>query len=120
MYFKGALFLNTLRTVVDDDARWWALVRDVYQHFKYRNIMTEDLVAFFNQRLRRDLTPVFDQYLRRTELPVAGARVPPPRHRPYRWKADDRGFDMPVRDWRRRRAGRSSQPRRTGRRSLPR
>ncbi len=24
-YFKGALFLNTLRSVVDDDKRWWAL-----------------------------------------------------------------------------------------------
>jgi len=22
-YFKGALFINTLRSVVNDDARWW-------------------------------------------------------------------------------------------------
>jgi len=36
MYFKGALFLNTLRSVVDDDRRWWALIRGFYQHFKYR------------------------------------------------------------------------------------
>ena len=27
-------------------------VRDVYQHFKYQNIMTEDLVAFFNKQAR--------------------------------------------------------------------
>ena len=44
MYFKGALFLNTLRSVVDDDARWWKLLRDLFQHFKYQNILTEDLV----------------------------------------------------------------------------
>ena len=36
MYFKGTLFLNTLRSVVNDDAIWWGLVRDVYQQFKYR------------------------------------------------------------------------------------
>ena len=54
MYFKGALFLHTLRSVVDDDERWWKLLRDFYQQFKYQNIMTEeffnplgDLPAFF-------------------------------------------------------------------------
>ena len=48
-YFKGALFLNTLRSVVNDDKQWWALLHDFYQHFKYQNIMTEDVVAYFNQ-----------------------------------------------------------------------
>ena len=50
MYFKGALFLNTLRSVVDNDARWWKLVRDFYGRFKYRNIATADVVSFFNQK----------------------------------------------------------------------
>src|SRR5215469_15215670 len=36
MYFKGALFINTLRSVVDDDQRWFALIHDLYQHFKYQ------------------------------------------------------------------------------------
>ena len=26
-YFKGALFLHTLRSVIDDDARWWKLIK---------------------------------------------------------------------------------------------
>ena len=47
-YFKGALMINTLRSVVNDDAKWWALLHDFYQHFKYQNIMTEDVVAWFN------------------------------------------------------------------------
>jgi aminopeptidase N len=50
MYFKGALFINTLRSVVNDDAKWWKLMRDFYGHFKYQNIMTEDVVAYFNQQ----------------------------------------------------------------------
>src|SRR4029079_4860660 len=28
MYFKGALFLNTLRSVVNDDQRWWKVLHD--------------------------------------------------------------------------------------------
>ena len=70
MYFKGALFLNTLRSVVNDDARWFKLIHDLFQHFKYQNILTEDIVQFVNAQLGQDLTPIFDQYLRRTDLPV--------------------------------------------------
>ena len=98
MYFKAALFLHTLRSVVNDDERWWKLIGDFYQRFKYQNIMTEDVVRFFNMELRQDLTPVFDQYLRRADLPTlelafdekAGTLA-------YRWRADERGFAMPIR-----------------------
>jgi len=97
-YFKGALFINTLRSIVNDDKRWWALLRDFYQHFKYQTIMTEDIVAYFNQKTGRNLTPIFDQYLRHTAIPVLelifddSAKAV---H--YRWQADEPGFAMPVR-----------------------
>jgi len=97
-YFKGALFINTLRSVVDDDERWWKLLHDFYQHFKYQNIMTEDVVEFFNHETGKNLTPLFDQYLRHAALPIlelkfdeaAGAVS-------YRWNADEPDFAMPVR-----------------------
>jgi len=96
-YFKGALFINTLRSIVNDDRRWWTLLHDFYQHFKYRNIMTEDVVGYFNRKTGMDLTPVFDEYLRHAALPVLeltfdGAQGTVS----YRWKADEAGFAMPV------------------------
>jgi aminopeptidase N len=97
MYFKGALFLNTLRSVVDDDAKWWAAARGFYQKFKYRNILTEDVVAYFNAQLGRDLTPIFDQYLRRAELPKLELAFQPGGTVAYRWAAAERAFAMPVR-----------------------
>jgi aminopeptidase N len=98
MYFKGALFLHTLRGIVNDDGRWWDLVRDIYQEFKYKNILTEDIVRFVNARLRRDLTPVFNQYLRRRELPALELRFDEAAGTvAYRWRADEPGFAMPVR-----------------------
>jgi aminopeptidase N len=104
-YFKGALFLNTLRSVIDDDARWWELVRDYSLRFRYHNILTEDMVSFFNDRTGMNLTPIFDQYLRQAALPAlelrfeeSGGTVS------YRWRAGVKQFAMPVRvgrgtDW---------------------
>jgi aminopeptidase N len=98
MYFKGALFLNTLRNVVNDDARWWALLKDFFQHFKYQNIMTEDIVAWFNQKTKMNLTPMFDQYLRHTALPKLELKFDQAAGTvSYRWKADETAFAMPVR-----------------------
>jgi len=98
MYFKAALFLHTLRSVVDDDTRWWGLVRGAYERFKYQNIMTDDLVRFFNESLKQDLTAVFDQYLRRAALPVLELSFDPAAGTvAYRWRADERAFAMPIR-----------------------
>ena len=96
-YFKGALFLHTLRNVVDDDARWRALMHDLFQHFKYQSIMTEDLVAFVNARLGLDLTPVFDQYLRHAAIPVLELKFDATAQTvALRWQADEAKFAMPV------------------------
>jgi aminopeptidase N len=97
-YFKGALFLNTLRSIVGSDERWWALVRAIYLRFRYQNIMTEDLVTFVNEQLRADLTPIFDQYLRRTALPTLELRFDDAAGTvAYRWDAAEASFAMPVR-----------------------
>jgi aminopeptidase N len=97
-YFKGALFLHTLRHVVNDEAKWWAALRDVYQAFKYRNIMSEELVAFMNARLGMDLTPLFDQYLRRAAIPTLELAFNAAEQTvAYRWRAEERAFAMPIR-----------------------
>jgi aminopeptidase N len=96
-YFKGALFLHTLRSVIDNDTRWWKLIYDYSTHFKYRNIMTEDVVKFFNQKTGKNLTPIFDQYLRQAALPVLELRFQENEGSvSYRWKAGIKEFAMPV------------------------
>jgi aminopeptidase N len=96
-YFKGSLFLSTMRSVIDNDKRWWKLLRDYSSRFRYRNILTEDVVKFFNEETGLNLTPIFDQYLRRAALPVlelrfdeSGGSVA------YRWKTDVKEFAMPI------------------------
>jgi aminopeptidase N len=97
-YFKGALMINTLRSVIDDDAKWFADIHDFYQHFKYQNIMTEDVVRWWNERTGMNLTPFFDEYLRHAALPVLELHFDAVKRTvSYRWKADESGFAMPIR-----------------------
>ncbi len=96
-YFKGALFLNTLRSITDDDAKWWATFHAYFEHFKYHNILTEDVVAYWNQQLGHDLTPVFNEYLRHAALPILQLRFDDAAGTvQYRWQAGEPGFNMPV------------------------
>jgi aminopeptidase N len=96
-YFKGALMINTLRSVINDDSRWWPLLYDFYQQFKYRNIMTEDVVAFFNRETGMNLTPIFNQYLRHADIPKLQLMFDPATGSvSYKWRADEPGFTMPV------------------------
>ena len=97
-YFKGALMLNTLRSVIDDDAKWFADLHDFFQEFKYKTIMTEDVVAWWNKRTGMDLTPFFDEYLRHAALPVLELKFDRAKGTvAYRWSADEAGFAMPIR-----------------------
>jgi len=96
-YFKGTLFIGTLRSVVDDDAKWFALLHDFFQHFKYHNILTEDVVAYFNEKTGMNLTPIFDQYLRHTAIPTLELKFDESAGTvSYKWKVDVAGFAMPV------------------------
>jgi aminopeptidase N len=84
--------------VVNDDKRWFKLIHDVYQEFKYRNIMTEDMVRFVNRETGMNLTPVFDQYLRHTAIPSLELKFDNSTQTvSYRWNTDERDFAMPVR-----------------------
>jgi aminopeptidase N len=97
-YFKGALMLNTLRSVIDDDQKWWTLLYNFYQRFKYQNIVTEDVVSYFNQQTGMNLTPIFQQYLRHPHIPRLELLFgEAPGMVLYKWSVDEADFSMPVR-----------------------
>jgi dipeptidyl aminopeptidase/acylaminoacyl peptidase len=101
MYFKGALFIHTLRTMIGNDARWWKLLRDMYAEFRCRNITTADVVSFFNRKTGRDLAPVFDAYLRFADLPTLDLAFLENGQVAYRWRAGVKAFAMPIKVGRR-------------------
>ena len=118
-YFKGALFLNTLRSVVNDDAQWWQADARLLPDVQVPEHHDRGHGRFFNQQLGTDLTPIFDQYLRRTALPVLELKFDEPRrHGRLPLEGRRAGFAMPIKvgrpaHWqtasRRRRTGKSMQ-----------
>jgi aminopeptidase N len=102
MYFKAALMIASLRSwlaAVDiaDDAKWFSLLHAFYQHFKYQNIMTEDVVAWWNANTHLDLTAFFNQYLRHTAIPSLELNFDEAKGLVlYKWQADETGFNMPI------------------------
>ncbi len=97
MYFKGALFLHTLRSVMNDDAKWWQVLREVYDKFKHQNVLTESIIETMNGHFGRDMTPIFDQYLKHAKLPVLELETAAGSGQiRYRWQAAVEGFEMPI------------------------
>jgi aminopeptidase N len=97
-YKKGALFLNTVRSVLDDDEEWFRLLHDYYQHFKYQTLMTADVLKFFNEHTHRDFGLLFEQYLRHAAIPVLEWKFDAPAKTVvYRFQSEVPGFHMPVR-----------------------
>lgn len=95
MYYKGALMLNTIRHILNDDAKWWKLLLDYSETYKKQIIDTETVIAFFNKETGKDLTPLFNQYLRYKNIPVLELRTQNNRLE-YRWKVNVENFQMPV------------------------
>lgn len=95
MYYKGALMLNTLRHVINDDAEWWDLILNYSLMYKKDIIDTETVVNYFNKKAGMNFTPVFDQYLRYKDIPVLQVKSKG-KNLEYRWVTDVANFTMPV------------------------
>ena len=69
MYYKGALMLNTIRHIINNDTKWWKLLYDYSETYKKQIIDTKTVVDYFNKESGMDLRPVFEQYLTTTKIP---------------------------------------------------
>lgn len=95
MYPKGALMLNTLRHVINNDTKWWKLLFDYSITFRHQIIDTETVIAFFNQESGMNLTPIFNQYLRYVGIPFLEIKRNKNNFE-YRWMTDVTDFNMPI------------------------
>jgi aminopeptidase N len=99
MYPKGALMLHTLRNVLDNDKRWFEVIKGILEEFSYQTITSKQLIAYINKKTGKNFDAFFEQYLRHTRPPVlvyslkegdTGAKLE------CYWKTDAKGFDMPL------------------------
>jgi aminopeptidase N len=96
MYMKGANVLHTIRQIVDDDAKWRAILRGLNHTFWHQTVTGQQVEDYISREAGVDLSKVFAQYLTTTRIPefdytVEGETLS------YRWANVVPGFDMPVR-----------------------
>ena len=96
MYDKGMLFLNTLRSIVDNDEVWFNTLRAITEHFKMKNTDYDELTAFISKSTGKDLSKIFKQYLTRPNLPEFEYKLKKSGKLKYKWNADVAGFKMPL------------------------
>lgn len=95
MYYKGALMLNTIRSVVNNDDKWWQMLLKFSTTFRHKIIETKNVIAFFNKESGLNLTFIFDQYLKYKNIPILELKIEK-KKLIYNWKTDVANFIMPV------------------------
>lgn len=96
MYYKGANMLHTLRSVINNDSKWWHLLKEFHTKFKYKTIHTDDVIAFYDSQTDMALQPIFDQYLNYTSIPTLQLKLNDDQQLLMKWKTDVDNFKMPV------------------------
>ena len=95
MYMKGANVLNTLRLVLDDDARWREILRGLNHTFWHQTVSSRQVEEYIGRQAGMNLSTFFDQYLRTTKVPELNYKVEGSTLS-YRWSNVVPGFDMPI------------------------
>lgn len=95
MYYKGTQILNTLRSSIDNDEKWWSIMKNFALTFRHKIIETEDVIEFFSIETDLNLKPFFNQYLKETTIPVLeieqfGNQLK------YRFSNTRQGFELPI------------------------
>ncbi len=101
MYPKGGNMLLTIRTIIDDDAKWRDILRGLNTTFYHQTVTGRHVEDYISREAGIDLSKVFAQYLTTTQIPVFEYRVQVAERGggmlSYHWANVVPGFDMPVR-----------------------
>ena len=95
MYPKGALMINTLRHVLNNDELWWKLILEYSEKFRHKIIDTQTVIDFFNTESGMNLTSIFNQYLRYTTIPILNLKIEKNKLL-CSWTTSEPNFTMPV------------------------
>ena len=88
--------LHTIRQIINDDAKWLAILRGLNADFWHQTVTTQQIESYISTKAGINLSKVFDQYLRTAKIPllkyqIIGKTVS------FRYDRVVDGFAMPIR-----------------------
>ena len=96
MYPKGGNMLHTIRHIINDDAKWLALMRGLNVDFRHQTVSTEQIEKYISKQAGLDLSKLFDQYLRTTKIPLLKYKING-KTLSFTYDRVVKGFAMPIR-----------------------
>ena len=97
MYNKGGVLHNMIRTMIDDDEKWRAILRDMNKTFYHQTVDYNDILKYMTEHSGIDLSKVFEQYVQRKSIPTLEIRnASRPGSFIIRWNSEVDNFHMPV------------------------
>ncbi|TCC82900.1 M1 family metallopeptidase [Pedobacter hiemivivus] len=95
MYYKGANLVHIIRQLINNDEKFREILRGLNKTFYHSTVSTKQVEDYIATQSGLKLNKVFDQYLRHTQIPVLEYQINDGVLK-YRWIADVKDFDMPV------------------------
>lgn len=100
IYFKGANMLHTLRNVIDNDSVWFDVLRGIQQDMRLKQVHTQDIINYINQKTGKNFNAFFNQYLKYLSPPTLNCVLTQTSRKEMelrvKWTADVTDFSMPV------------------------
>jgi len=95
MYYKGANMVHMIRQLIGNDEKFRNILRGLNKTFYHKTVTTAEVENYIAEQSGLKLQKIFDQYLRHATIPeleykINGTQLS------YRWKAEVKDFDMPV------------------------
>src|SRR5690554_654990 len=95
MYLKGGVFLNMIRTIINDDVKWREILRGLNKEFYHSTVDYKDIESYISKQSGIDFSKVFSQYIQYSSIPTLEFKWE--NEKLYgRWISDVEGFDMPI------------------------
>ncbi len=95
MYPKGASLIHTIRHIMGNDEKFRQILRGINKTFYHTTTTSAAVENYIARQSGLKLDKVFDQYLRNSKIPVLEYKIENGVLQ-YRWLADVKGFDMPL------------------------
>ncbi len=86
IYGKGAIMMNSLRILVDNDSLFFSVLHGIAVDKRYQHISSDEIIDEFNERLGANYTSMFHYYLMNSKVPVLQIKIDKENHSiQYRW-----------------------------------
>lgn len=101
VYMKGALILHTLRNTLNNDSLFFAIVKEFYNRYKYKIVVSEDFIKIVNEKTGKDFSAFFKQYLYSRTCPellweFSYNQNSQKNEIYYKWSNAEEGFTIPI------------------------